>query len=87
MVKRYHSQTSERMVPFIGTELNITLRQLISVIVRRKVVTKADTPYLLMKVDSEKKENLVHLYNLELGSTITSVLAKVCVKYGVKMKI
>lgn len=68
------------------TELDITLWQLISLIVRRKVVTEADTPNLLMKVDLEKKENLVHVNNVEICSAFTYVLAKLSVKDEVKMK-
>ena len=41
-------QTSKPMVPFLGTELDITLRQLVSLIVRRTVVTEAGTSCLLM---------------------------------------
>ena len=74
------------MVAFLVTGLDITLRQLISLIFRRKVVTEAYTLYLLMKVDLEKKENRVHLNNVELGSAVTSVLAKLSVKDEVKMK-
>ena len=55
-------------------------------IVRREAVTEADTPYLLMKVDLEKKENFVYLTYVELGSALTSVLAKLSVKDEVKMK-
>ena len=43
------------MVPSLCTELDIALRQLISLVIRRKVVTEAGTPYLLLKVDLEKK--------------------------------
>ena len=79
-------KTSKQMVAFLITGLDITLRQLNSLIFRRKVVTEAYTLYLLMKVDLEKKENLVHLNNVELGSAVTSVLAKLSVKDEVKMK-
>lgn len=68
------------------TEFDITLWQLISLIVRRKVVTEADTPNLLMKVDLEKKENLVHVNNVEICSAFTYVLAKLSVSDKVKMK-
>ena len=74
------------MVPFLGTELDITLRQLVSLIVRRTVVTEADTSYLLMQVDLEEKENAVDLNNVELCSAVTSGLAKLRVKDEVKMK-
>ena len=79
-------QTSKPMVPSLGTELDVTTRQLISLIVRRKVVAEAGTPYILMKMDLEKKENLVHLNNVEIGSAVTSVLVKMSVKDEVKMK-
>ena len=52
------------MVTFFGTDLDITLRQLISLFVRRKFAIEADTLCLYMKVDLEKKENLVHLNNV-----------------------
>ena len=40
-----------------------------------------------MKMDLEKKKNLAHLNNVELGSAVISVLAKLSVKDEVKMKI
>ena len=57
-------QTSKPMVTFFGTDFDITLRQLISLFVRRKFAIEADTLCLFMKVDLEKKENLVHLNNV-----------------------
>lgn len=39
-----------------------------------------------MKVDLEKKENLVHVNNVEICSAFTYVLAKLSVKDEVKMK-
>lgn len=53
-------------------------------IVRRKVVREAETPYLLMKVGLEKKENLVHQNKVERDSTVTSVLAKLSWKMKLK---
>ena len=53
-------------------------------IVRRKVVGEAETPYLLMKVGLEKKENLVHQNKVERDSTVTSVLAKLSWKMKLK---
>ena len=53
-------------------------------IVRRKVVREAETPYLLMKVVLEKKENLVHQNKVERDSTVTSVLAKLSWKMKLK---
>ena len=68
------------MVPFLDTVLHITHSQPISLILRRKAVTD-----LLMKVDLEKKETLVHVKNVELGSA--SVLAKLSVKDEVKVRV
>lgn len=73
--------------PFLGTELDITLRKLISLIFRRKHVTDADIPYLFMKVDLENKENFVHLNNVDLDSSVTSVLPKLSLKGEIKIKL
>ena len=46
------------MIPFMSVELDITLRQLTSLVVKNEVFSDANTPYLLLKLDLEKKENL-----------------------------
>ena len=74
------------MAVLFGTEPDITLRQLIPLIVRRKVIPEGVTLYLHMKLAIKKKENLVHLNNVELASAITFVLAKLSVNNEVKMK-
>ena len=51
-------QTSKPMIPFMSVELDITLRQLTSLVVKNEVFSDANTPYLLLKLDLEKKENL-----------------------------
>lgn len=40
-----------------------------------------------MKVDLENKENFVHLNNVELGSSVTSVLPKLSLKDEIKIKL
>ena len=79
-------QTSKPMVPFLADELDVTLRQLTSLVVKNEVVSDANNPYLLLKLDSGKKENLCNIDNVELGSAITSALTNLKVKQEVKLK-
>ena len=51
-------QTSKPMIPFLAVEFELTLRQLTSLVVKNKVVSDANNPYLLLKLDLGKKENL-----------------------------
>ena len=62
------------MIPFLSVELDVTLRQLTSSVVKNKVVSDANTPDLLLKLDLEKKESLCNIDNVELGSAVTSAL-------------
>ena len=62
------------MIPFLSVELDVTLRQLTSSVVKNEVVSDANTPDLLLKLDLEKKESLCNIDNVELGSAVTSAL-------------
>ena len=62
------------MIPFLSVELDATLRQLTSSVVKNEVVSDANTPDLLLKLDLEKKESLCNIDNVELGSAVTSAL-------------
>ena len=64
------------MIPFLSVELDVTLRQLTSSVVKNEVVSDANTPDLLLKLDLEKKESLCNIDNVELGSAVTSALRK-----------
>ena len=79
-------QASKPMIPFLADELDVTLRQLTSLVVKNEVVSDANNPYLLLKLDSGKKENLCNIDNVELGSAITSALTNLKVKQEVKLK-
>ena len=58
------------MIPFLAVELDITLRQLTSLVVKNEIVSDANTPYLLLKLDLGKKEDLCNIDNVELGSVV-----------------
>ena len=74
------------MIPFLALELYVTLRQLTSLDVKNKVVSDSNVPYLLLKLDLRKKENLCNIDNVELGSAVTSALTNLKVKEEVKLK-
>ena len=78
-------QTSKPMIPFLAVELDVTRRQL-SLVVKNEVVSDANTPCLLLKLDLEKKGNLWNIDNVELGSAVTSALTNLKVKEEVKLK-
>ena len=74
------------MIPFLAVALDVTLRQLTSLVVKKEVVSDASTPYLLLKLDLGKKKNLCNIDNVELGSAVTSALTNLKVKEEVKLK-
>ena len=74
------------MIPFLAVELDVTLRQLTSLVVKNEVDSDANTPYLLLKLDLGKKENLCNIDNVELGSAVTSALTNLKVREEVKLK-
>ena len=74
------------MIPFLAVELDVTLRQLTSLVVKKEVVSDANTLYLLLKLNLGKKENPYNIDNVELGSAVTSALTNFKVKEEVKLK-
>ena len=74
------------MIPFLAVELDVTLRQLTSLVVKNEVVSDASTPYLLLKFDFGKKKNFCNIDNVELGSAVTSTLTNLKVKEEVNLK-
>ena len=74
------------MIPFLAVELDVTLRQLTSLVVKNEVFFNANTPYLLLKLDLGKKENLCNICNVELGSAVISALTNLKVKEEVKLE-
>ena len=74
------------MIPFLAVEFEVTLRQLTSLVVKNKVVSDANNPYLLLKLDLGKKENLYNIDDVERGSAVTSALTNLKVKGEVKLK-
>ena len=74
------------MIPFLSTELDATLSQVMSLFLRRQVIEKATTPYKLLKIDLGKRESMVDLENVDLGTAANSALNKSKVKGDLKMK-
>ena len=74
------------MIPFLAVELDVMLKQLTSLVVKNRVVSNANTPCLLLKLDLRKKENLCNIDNVELGSAVTSALTNLKVREEVKPK-
>ena len=74
------------MIPFLAVELDVTLRQLTSLVVKSEVVSDASTPYLFLKLDLGKKKNLCNIDNVELGPAVTSALTNLKVKEEVNLK-
>ena len=74
------SQTSKPTIPFLAIVLHVTLRQLISLVVKIKFVFNENTPSLLLQLVLGKNKNHPDLDKVELGSAVTSVLANLKVK-------
>ena len=74
------------MILFLAVEFDVTLRQLTCLVEKSKVVSDANTPYLLLQLDLGKIENLSDIDKVELGSAVTSALANLKVKEEVKLK-
>ena len=79
-------QMPKPMIPFSSTELDATLRRVMSLFLRRQVIEEATTPYKLLKIDLGKRESMVDLQNVDLGTAANSALNKSKVKDDLKMK-
>ena len=79
-------QMPKPMIPFLSTELDATLRQVMSLFLRRQVIQEATTPYKLLKIDLGKRESMVDLQNVDLGTAANSALNKSKVKDDSEMK-
>ena len=79
-------QTDRPMVPFLSKELDAIIRRLLSLFIKKKVITEGGTPHAIMKIDIQKKENRLLLNQLELGSATKSELAKTNVSEDVESK-
>ena len=79
-------QTPKPTIRFLSTELGATLRQVMSLFLRRQVIEEATTPYKLLKIDLGKRESMVDLQNVDLGTAANSALNKSKVKDDLKMK-
>ena len=75
------------MIPFLSTELDATLRQVMSLFFRGQVIEEATTPDKLLKIDLGKRESMFDLQNVDLGTAANSALNKSKVKDDLKMKI
>ena len=74
------------MIPFLSTELDATLRQVMSLFFRGQVIEEATTPDKLLKIDLGKRESMVDLQNVDLETAANSALNKSKVKDDLKMK-
>ena len=74
------------MTPFLAVELDVTLRQLASLVANSKVVSDTSTPYLLLLLYLGKNENLSDVDKIELGSAVMSALANLKVQEEVTLK-
>ena len=79
-------QISKSMIPFLAVKLDVMLRPLTSLVVKHEAVSNGNTPYLLLKLDLGKKENLCNIDHVELGAAVTSALTNLKVKEQVKLK-
>ena len=79
-------QTPKPMIPFLSTELDATLRQVMSLFVWWQIIEEATTPYKFLKIDLGKRESMVDLQNVDLGTAANSVLNNSKVKDDLKMK-
>ena len=74
------------MIPFLAVELDVTLRKLTSLVAKRKVVSDANTLYLLLQLDLGKNQNLYNIDKVYLGSTVTFALANLKFKKEIRLK-
>ena len=79
-------QTPKPMILFLSTELDATLRQVMSLFLRRQVIEEATSPYKLLKIDLEKRESMGDLQNVDLETAANSALNKSKVKDDLTMK-
>ena len=79
-------QMPKPMIPFFSTELDATVRPVISLFLQRQVIEEATTSYKLLKIDLGKRESMVDLQNVDLGTAANSALNKSKVKDDLKMK-
>ena len=75
-----HFQMPKLMILFLSTELDAALRQVMSLFLRQQVIEEATTPYKLLKIDLGKRESMVDLQNVDLGTAANSALNKSKVK-------
>ena len=68
-------QTRKPMIPLLAIELNITLRQLISLVAKGTVFSDGNTPYLIVQLHLGRNGNLSNIDNVELDSSVMSPLA------------
>ena len=74
------------MIPILAAELDVTLRQLTSLVAKSEVISDACSPYLLFQLDLGKNENLSDISKVELGSAATSALANLKIKDEIKLQ-
>lgn len=74
------------MIPFLAVELDVTLRNLTSLVAKRKVFSDANSLYLLLQLDLGKNENLYNIDKVQLGSAVTFALANLKFKKEIKLK-
>ncbi|CAN7984064.1 unnamed protein product [Ixodes hexagonus] len=69
-------QTDKPMVPFLSTALDNVLRSLLARILKKEILSAADTPSKLLKVDLQKPENCIAVAAFDVGCAAKNELRK-----------
>ena len=67
-------QTDNPMVPFLSNAIERIFRLLMKIFVKREVIERAATPYKLLRIDVEDKENHLPVESVDLGTATKAVL-------------
>ena len=67
-------QTDNPMVPFLSNAIERIFRLLMKMFVKREVTERAATPYKLLRIDVEDKENHLPVESVDLGTATKAVL-------------
>ena len=73
-------QTDAPMVPFLAHALERQMRKIAKIVIKRKVLKDAKTPYSLMKIDLDKEENRRADDDIELGTALKEMLSSPSVR-------
>ena len=79
-------QTDKPMLPFLCNDIDIVLRQLLKIFMRRDVIENAVTLYKLIKLDVSNKELWLPFHQIHLGTATKTALNKSGATDSVKLK-